>query len=67
LFFCVAVKEGSSEFIHIDFNHPLSLVTLIWVVSRPNSTWTGGEFCTPQLKGKISFRGGQMLAVRRKK
>ncbi|KAJ7685268.1 hypothetical protein DFH06DRAFT_1028808 [Mycena polygramma] len=64
LFFVVAVKEGSSEFIHIDFNDPLALVTLIWVVSRPGSTWTGGEFCAPQLKGKVSFRGGQMLAVR---
>lgn len=60
----MAVKEGSSEFVHIDFNDPLALVTLVFVVSRPGSIWTGGEFCVPQLQKKIPFGPGQMLAVR---
>jgi hypothetical protein len=64
LWFCVAVKEGCSEIIHLDFNDTHALVAIIWVVSRENSSWTGGEFSVPQLDGKIPFSGGQMIAVR---
>ncbi|KAJ7170562.1 hypothetical protein C8R43DRAFT_944468 [Mycena crocata] len=64
LFYSCAMKEGSSEFIHIDFNDPLPLLTLIFVISRPGQVWTGGEFCVPQLNIKTPFQGGQMLAVR---
>ncbi|KAJ7814762.1 hypothetical protein B0H14DRAFT_3746961 [Mycena olivaceomarginata] len=64
LWFMVAVKEGSSEIIHLDFNDTHALVAFIWVISPPNSLWTGGEFCAPQLGGKIPFRPGQMIAAR---
>ncbi|KAJ7449523.1 hypothetical protein FB451DRAFT_747434, partial [Mycena latifolia] len=64
VFFCIAVKEGSSEIIHLDFNDPLPLVTLIWVVSPADASWTGGEFCAPQLGWKVPFCPGQMIAVR---
>ncbi|KAJ7128179.1 hypothetical protein C8R43DRAFT_957662 [Mycena crocata] len=64
VFYSCAMKEGSSEFVHIDFNDPLALLTLIYVVSQPGRVWTGGEFCVPQLNIKTPFRGGQMLAVR---
>ncbi|KAJ7328890.1 hypothetical protein DFH08DRAFT_751493 [Mycena albidolilacea] len=64
LWFCVAVKEGCSEIIHLDFNDTHTLVAIIWVVSRENSSWTGGEFSVPQLGGKIPFSGGQMIAAR---
>ncbi|KAJ6591783.1 hypothetical protein DFH09DRAFT_835537, partial [Mycena vulgaris] len=64
VFFCITAKEGTSEFTHIDFNDPLPLVTLIWVVSPPGASWTGRECCCPQLGYKIPLRPGQMLAVR---
>ncbi|KAJ7888160.1 hypothetical protein B0H14DRAFT_2337331, partial [Mycena olivaceomarginata] len=63
LWFTVAVKEGSSEIIHLDFNNTHALVAFIWVVLRPNLLWTRGEFCMPQLKSKIPFCGGQMIAA----
>ncbi|KAJ7849127.1 hypothetical protein B0H14DRAFT_2228962, partial [Mycena olivaceomarginata] len=63
LWFTVAVKEGLSEIIHLNFNDTHALVTFIWVVLCPNLSWTGGEFFVPQLKGKIPFCRGQMLAV----
>ena len=56
-FFTVAVKEGSSENIHIDFNDFRHSVT--WVV--PLGDWTGGEFCAPQLGEKIPICPGQVF------
>jgi hypothetical protein len=55
----VAIKEGSSEILHLDFNDDEHSVS--WVV--PVGDWTGGEFCLPQLGVKIPVRPGQVLAV----
>ncbi|KAJ7093051.1 hypothetical protein C8R44DRAFT_564156, partial [Mycena epipterygia] len=53
VFFCAAVKKGSSEIIHIDWNNALALLTFIFVVAEPGSTWCGGEFCILQLGYKV--------------
>lgn len=58
-FFIVAVKEGSSEILHIDFNDDPNCVS--WVILLGD--WTGGEFCLPQLGVRIPVRPGQALAV----
>ncbi|KAF9474886.1 hypothetical protein BDN70DRAFT_898616 [Pholiota conissans] len=58
-FFSVAVKEGSSEKVHIDFNDDINGIT--WVV--PLGDWEGGEFCAPQLGYKIPIIPGQILGV----
>lgn len=58
-FFTVAIKEGSSERLHIDFNdHPLSLT---WMV--PLGDWTGGDFLAPQTGEVIPVRSGQVLGA----
>lgn len=58
-FFTVAIKEGCSERLHVDFNdHPFSLT---WMV--PLGTWTGGDFLGPQFGEVIPVRSGQMLGV----
>ncbi|KAJ7605397.1 hypothetical protein DFH06DRAFT_1347699 [Mycena polygramma] len=64
VFFAAAVKEGSSELVHIDWNDAHALLTFIFVASEPGSEWEGGEFCCPQLGYKIPFRGGQVIAAR---
>jgi len=58
-FFAVAVKEGSSEVIHLDFNDDEDGVT--WAV--PLGDWEGGEFCVPQLQKKIPILPGQVLGA----
>jgi hypothetical protein len=58
-FFTVAVKEGSSEVVHLDFNDDPNNIS--WVV--PLGDWEGGEFCLPQLGIKIPIRPGQVLAA----
>lgn len=59
VFFTVAVKEGSSEYFHIDFNDYKDGIT--WVV--PLGDWEGGELCLPQLGIKIPICAGQALGV----
>jgi hypothetical protein len=58
-FFTVAVKEGSSEVVHLDFNDDPNGIT--WII--PLGDWEGGEFCVPQLNMKIPIRSGQMLGA----
>ena len=58
-FFTVAVKEGSSEEIHLDFNDDPNGIS--WVV--PLGDWEGGEFCLPQFGIKIPIRSGQILGA----
>jgi hypothetical protein len=58
-FFTVAVKEGTSERIHIDFNDDPNNVS--WVV--PLGEWEGGEFCAPQLDQKVPISPGQAFAA----
>ena len=43
----VAVKEGSSEWIHVNYNDQ----GITWVL--PISKWEGGEMVFPQLKLKV--------------
>ncbi|KAF6749787.1 hypothetical protein DFP72DRAFT_818552, partial [Ephemerocybe angulata] len=58
-FFAVAVKEGSSEIPHIDFNdHPLSMT---WLVALGD--WEGAEFSLPQIGCNIPVRPGQALGA----
>lgn len=57
-FFTVAVKEGTSERVHLDFNDDEDGVS--WVI--PLGEWEGGEFCVPQLNEKIPICAGQALA-----
>jgi hypothetical protein len=59
VFFTVAVKEGSSEIIHLDFNDDKDNVS--WIV--PFGDWKGGEFCVPQLNQKVPIRPGQVIAA----
>ncbi|KAF8875575.1 hypothetical protein BD779DRAFT_1678179 [Infundibulicybe gibba] len=58
-FFAVAVKEGSSEIIHLDFHDFKHSIT--WIV--PLGDWEGGEFCIPQLGIKIPVHAGQVLGA----
>jgi hypothetical protein len=59
-FFVVAIKEGSSEFWHVDWNDDLDGVTWITVVGK----WEGGEFCAPQLGFRVPLSPGQIFGVR---
>jgi len=58
-FFIVAIKEGSSEILHLDFNDDKNGIS--WII--PIGDWEGGEFCVPQLNIKIPIRSGQVLGV----
>jgi hypothetical protein len=49
-FFTVAVKEGSSELLLLDFNDDPNGIS--WIV--PLGDWEGGQFCVPQLGMKNS-------------
>ncbi|KAI0312509.1 hypothetical protein OF83DRAFT_1086969 [Amylostereum chailletii] len=54
-FLVFAVKEGSSEIIHIDWNNfPDSLTSIVVF-----GDWTGGELCLPQLDKKFKLQHGQ--------
>lgn len=57
-FFTVALKEGGSELMHIDWGDSPTSLTFI--------TSVGGRsvyFCIPQLRMKVPLRPGQFLAV----
>lgn len=57
-FFTLAIKEGASENLHIDFNDDVR--NLAWVI--PLGDWQGAELCVPQLGAKIPICPGQILA-----
>ncbi|KAF9491164.1 hypothetical protein BDN71DRAFT_1453371 [Pleurotus eryngii] len=59
-FFTVAIKVGSSECWHIDWNDD-RCGSIAWVV--PIGEFTGGDFCSPQLLTHISICRGQVLEV----
>ncbi|TFK60067.1 hypothetical protein BDN72DRAFT_779865 [Pluteus cervinus] len=59
-FFTVAVKEGSSEVFHIDWNDAPQSITWLLPVGEG---WVGGELCLPQLGYKIPTYPGQILGV----
>lgn len=57
--FTLAVKERSSEILHIDSSDDPNAIT--WVL--PLGDWQGGKFCVPQLNIKIPIRPGQVLGA----
>ncbi|KAK7046462.1 hypothetical protein R3P38DRAFT_2688831 [Favolaschia claudopus] len=60
LFFAIAVKAGSSEVLHIDWNDNLHKFALIFCAG----SFEGGEVCLPQLGRRIPLRPGSLLALR---
>ncbi|KAF8220630.1 hypothetical protein L208DRAFT_1332732 [Tricholoma matsutake] len=58
-FFAIAVKEGTSEKIHIDWNDGKNTITWLGAVGD----WEGAEFAMPQLGIIVPFRPGQVLGV----
>jgi hypothetical protein len=58
-FFTVAVKEGSSELLHLDFNDDPNGIS--WIV--PLGDWEGGQYCVSQLGMKIPIQSGQVLGA----
>lgn len=58
-FFTVAIKEGSSEHIHIDFNDHLHSLT--WLV--PLRDYSGGDFLAPQLGEAIPVLPGDVFGA----
>ncbi|KAJ7817680.1 hypothetical protein B0H14DRAFT_2373847, partial [Mycena olivaceomarginata] len=60
LFFTIAVKEGSSEVLHVDWNDNLHTYAIIFAIGD----YTGGEFCVPQIGHHIPLRPGAVLAAR---
>lgn len=60
LFLTMAVKEGSSEHTHIDWNESIQKYSLIFCAGD----FRGGEFCTPQLNTRVPLQPGSVLAAR---
>lgn len=61
-FFTVAVKEGSSEVVHIDFNDDCKNVAFV----VPFGDFTGADLCIPQLNTRVPILPGQMAAFNAK-
>jgi hypothetical protein len=55
-FFTIAVKEGSSDVLHIDWNDDPNSIT--WTI--PLGDWEGAELYCPQLKCRIPIKSGQI-------
>ncbi|KAJ7199378.1 hypothetical protein GGX14DRAFT_373164, partial [Mycena pura] len=60
LFLAIAVKEGSSEVLHVDWNDNLHTYAIVFCIGD----YVGGEFCIPQIGRRIPLRPGAILAVR---
>ncbi|KAJ7837323.1 hypothetical protein B0H13DRAFT_1651620, partial [Mycena leptocephala] len=60
LFTTVAVKEGTSENVHIDWGDNLHRFAYVFTAGD----YSGGDFCTPQLGGRIAVPPGSVLAAR---
>ncbi|KAJ7903248.1 hypothetical protein B0H13DRAFT_2512242 [Mycena leptocephala] len=60
LFTTIAVKEGTSENVHIDWGDNLHRFAYVFTVGD----YSGGDFCTPQLGGRIAVPPGSVLAAR---
>jgi hypothetical protein len=59
-FFAIAVKEGVSEMIHVDFNDGKKTITWVW----PVGDWDeGADFVAPQLGVRVPVRAGQMIGI----
>ncbi|KAF8214519.1 hypothetical protein K438DRAFT_1446246, partial [Mycena galopus ATCC 62051] len=60
LFITMAIKEGSSEEDHIDWNDPLFKYAIVFTVGE----YTGADFVLPQLGRRIPFPPGSIFLVR---
>jgi hypothetical protein len=58
-FFAVAVKEGSSGLVHIDWHDWHAIWAFVFAIGD----WEGGEFWAPELGIKIPTRPGQVFAI----
>lgn len=56
----IAIKDGSSEILHLDFSDDPAFLTWIFVAG----VFLGGDFCSPQLGRRFPIRPGQLFAVR---
>ncbi|THU98901.1 hypothetical protein K435DRAFT_659953, partial [Dendrothele bispora CBS 962.96] len=59
-FLCVAVKEGSSEILHLDWQDDPNVFAWIAPVGKG---WTGGDFCLPQLGLRVPILPGQVVGA----
>ena len=57
-FFCLAIKEGGSSMLHLDFHDYKLGWAWVWCVGD----FVEGELCLPQLGIKIPLVPGQMIA-----
>lgn len=60
LFSAIGVKEGASEYLHLDWNDPWNRHALVFAAG----TYEGGDFCVPQMRGRMRFLPGSVLAAR---
>ncbi|KAK7019451.1 hypothetical protein VNI00_018061 [Paramarasmius palmivorus] len=58
--FCVAVKEGGSETLHVDFNDHRDSLTFMLSIGE----YEGAEFCVPQLGVKVPYGPTDILWCR---
>ena len=58
-FFTIAIKEGSSEIVHIDWSDDPNSITWVWAVGD----WVGAEFRAPQLGIEIDILPGKLFGV----
>jgi predicted 2-oxoglutarate/Fe(II)-dependent dioxygenase YbiX len=58
-FFTFAIKEGTSEIFHVDWNDDLDSIT--WLI--PLGDWEGGELVLPQkgIERRIPIRPGDVF------
>ncbi|THV00966.1 hypothetical protein K435DRAFT_656240, partial [Dendrothele bispora CBS 962.96] len=59
-FLCIAVKEGSSKFPHLDWNDDPN--SFAWI-SAVGQGWKGGEFHIPHLGYHVPIQPGQILGA----
>ncbi|KAJ6609188.1 hypothetical protein B0H10DRAFT_2194014 [Mycena sp. CBHHK59/15] len=60
LFTTIAVKEGSSERVHVDWGDNLHRYAFVFTAGD----YIGGDFCVPQLGNRIAVPPGAVLAAR---
>jgi hypothetical protein len=58
-FFTIAVKEGGSEIVHIDWSDGRNTMTWVFAVGD----WEGGEFVAPQLGIRVPIVPGHLFGV----
>ncbi|THU85898.1 hypothetical protein K435DRAFT_684689, partial [Dendrothele bispora CBS 962.96] len=59
-FLCIAVKEGSPEIPHLDWNNDPN--SFAWIAAIGKG-WEGGDFCVPQLAYRVPIHSRQILGA----